>query len=93
MMRRNMRSTYRPCCRWSGMAPPKQGTPLLVRYPPALIALVDQWATEVGVTRSEALRRLVRLGLLGLLEVNYPGGLSDQGRTIRTPAPSPVPPV
>jgi hypothetical protein len=33
------------------------------RMPPGLIAEVDAWATANGATRSEAIRRLVELGL------------------------------
>lgn len=34
------------------------------RLPPALAAAVDAWAAETGgITRSEAIRRLVELGL------------------------------
>jgi Arc/MetJ-type ribon-helix-helix transcriptional regulator len=33
------------------------------RMPPGLIAEVDAWATGNGATRSEAIRRLVELGL------------------------------
>ena len=35
------------------------------RFPPPLIASVDEWAAKAqqGVTRAEAIRRLVELGL------------------------------
>jgi metal-responsive CopG/Arc/MetJ family transcriptional regulator len=31
--------------------------------PPALVATMDAWAAKAGVTRSEAARRLIELGL------------------------------
>jgi len=52
--------------------PKKRGRPatgrdpsIVVRFPPALTKAVDTWASRVGdnVTRSEAIRRLVELGL------------------------------
>ena len=58
--------------RASGGAPKKRGRPatgkspaVVVRFPPALIATIDTWAGKAGdvVTRSEAIRRLVELGL------------------------------
>jgi hypothetical protein len=58
--------------RASGGAPKKRRRPAtgkspagVVRFPPALIATVDTWARKAGdvVTRSEAIRRLVELGL------------------------------
>jgi hypothetical protein len=62
----------RNASRASGGAPKKRGRPatgkspaVVVRFPPALIATIDTWAGKAGdvVTRSEAIRRLVELGL------------------------------
>jgi hypothetical protein len=52
--------------------PKKRGRPatgrdpsVVVRFPPALTKAVDAWANRIGdgATRSEAIRRLVELGL------------------------------
>lgn len=52
--------------------PKKRGRPatgkdpaVVVRFPPTLTEAVDAWAAKAGdgVTRSEAIRRLVELGL------------------------------
>lgn len=52
--------------------PKKRGRPatgknpaVVVRFPPAIIGTIDTWAAkaEPAVTRSEAIRRLVELGL------------------------------
>ena len=34
------------------------------KFPPSLVQAIDRWAKAEGVGRSEALRRLVELGLL-----------------------------
>ena len=33
------------------------------KWPPALVERIDQWAETKGVGRSEAMRRLIELGL------------------------------
>jgi hypothetical protein len=38
-------------------------TRLALRFPDALVAAMDAWATAAGVVRSEAARRLVEAGL------------------------------
>lgn len=52
--------------------PKKRGRPatgknpaVVVRFPPTVIGTIDSWAAKAGddVTRSEAIRRLVELGL------------------------------
>jgi hypothetical protein len=52
--------------------PKKRGRPatgknpaVVVRFPPAIIGTIDEWAASTGdgVSRSEAIRRLVDLGL------------------------------
>jgi len=52
--------------------PKKRGRPatgnnpsVVVRFPPAIIDTIDAWAAKAddGVSRSEAIRRLVELGL------------------------------
>jgi len=52
--------------------PKKRGRPatgnnpaVVVRFSPPVIATIDEWAAKVGegITRSEAIRRLVELGL------------------------------
>ena len=52
--------------------PKKRGRPatgknpaVVVRFPPAIIGTIDAWgaASEQPMTRSEAIRRLVELGL------------------------------
>lgn len=53
------------------VAPKKRGRPAIggrnphiaARMPPALIAEVDAWSVANDTTRSEAIRRLVELGL------------------------------
>lgn len=40
------------------MAPPSQGTPVECRYPPDLLAALDQRAEAEGITRAELLRRI-----------------------------------
>jgi hypothetical protein len=44
---------------------PATGTDPLIstRVPPQIIAAIDDWATRTGSTRSEAIRRLVEIGL------------------------------
>jgi hypothetical protein len=49
------RKPYRP--------PPKGGTPVAVRMPPALAAKIDAWAEQHEVGRSEAVRRLAEKAL------------------------------
>lgn len=36
---------------------------IVVRFPRDLVTTVDRWGTAAGTTRSESIRRLVRLGL------------------------------
>jgi len=46
--------------------PPKAGgvdPGVFVRLPPPVLGKLDAWATKQDVTRSEAIRRLVELGL------------------------------
>lgn len=53
------------------VAPKKRGRPpsggrdpiVPTRFPPEQIAAIDAWATGADITRSEAIRRLVELGL------------------------------
>jgi DNA-directed RNA polymerase alpha subunit len=42
-----------------------KGTPILVRLQPDLLKALDSWATLNTISRPEAIRRLVELGLLG----------------------------
>jgi hypothetical protein len=54
-----------------GEEPARMGRPVTVgatafvgaKFPPAMVEGIDKWATAVGVGRSEAMRRLVELGL------------------------------
>jgi hypothetical protein len=53
-----------------GVKPKKRGRPATgkdplvgVRIPPHLIAGLDEWAEDQGISRSEAIRRLVEKGL------------------------------
>ncbi len=51
--------------------PPTGVTPILtVRLPPALVTKLMAWAGERGLSRSEAIRRLIDLGMAA----------SDRGR-------------
>ena len=50
--------------------PKKRGRPATgkdpmigARLPPELVTAVDQWSVTEGVTRSEAIRRLVEIGV------------------------------
>lgn len=42
---------------------PEVGTPINIRLGDALLALVDDYAKTQGVSRAEALRRLVQAGI------------------------------
>jgi hypothetical protein len=46
-----------------GSSPSGRTPPATTRMPATLIAEVEAWATANGVTRSDAIRRLVELGL------------------------------
>jgi metal-responsive CopG/Arc/MetJ family transcriptional regulator len=53
------------------MLTPKPGRPpvinatatVVARLPPALVKAIDEWATTSRVNRSQAIRRLIELGL------------------------------
>jgi hypothetical protein len=47
--------------------PPVNAVPVMVRIPPAELEPIDAWAAKqaVSVTRPEAIRRLVEIGLAG----------------------------
>jgi metal-responsive CopG/Arc/MetJ family transcriptional regulator len=38
---------------------PSTGTPVHIRLPDELLARIDRWADEQGLTRAEAIRRLL----------------------------------
>jgi hypothetical protein len=40
-----------------------RGTLISSRIPPAVVVLLDQWAVKNDTTRSDAIRRLVEIGL------------------------------
>lgn len=40
-----------------------RGTMVSSRIPPAIVVLLDHWAAKNDTTRSDAIRRLVELGL------------------------------
>jgi hypothetical protein len=40
-----------------------QGTMVSSRIPPAIVEVIDDWASKNDTTRSDAIRRLVELGL------------------------------
>lgn len=48
-----------------GRPPKEEGAAVVVpaRLPPALVTALDAWASAAGITRSEAMRRLIEAGL------------------------------
>ena len=46
---------------------------IVVRFPRDLVTTVDRWGKAAGTTRSEAIRRLVTLGLTVKSKVNAHG--------------------